>query len=97
MVGGVLFFRVQPAGLLSKFRLFAAYGEAPDYTNVRQSNELIIHPGFNLNISRHLNIEIDPNMQRLSYGGRPTFTTYLLGTTLVYHFNKNVFLRSIFQ
>ena len=95
--GGVLFFRVQPSDFLSKFRVYTFLGESVDYTNSRKASELIIHPGLNLNISRHLNLEIDPNYKRLSYDGNRTFTTYLLGTKLIYHFNKKMFLRSNLQ
>lgn len=94
---GVFFFRLQPAGMLSKFRLYSAYGKTVDFTNVRRARELIIHPGLTLNISRKLNIEIDPNYQRLSNNGHTIFNTYLLGTRLMYHFNKKTFVRSILQ
>ncbi len=94
---GVFFFRVQPGGFLSKFRLYTAYGEAIDFTHARRAKELIIHPGLAFNIGRNFNLEIDPNFQRLSHHGMPTFTTYLLGTRMIYHFNKQTFVRSVFQ
>jgi hypothetical protein len=94
---GVFFFRVQPSGFLSKFRVYTAYGKAIDFTNVRKAKELIIHPGLTLDISRSLNLEVDPNFQRLSYDGTTTFSTYLLGTRLIYHLNKKTFFRSILQ
>lgn len=94
---GVLFFRLQPGDFLSRFRLYAAYGEEVDFANVRKSRELIIHPGLTFNVGRRLNVEVDPNLQRLSWMGETTFTTYLMGTRLVYHFDKRTFIRSIVQ
>lgn len=88
------FFRTQLGGLLSKFRIYSSYGKAVDFTNERQANELIIHPGFNLNLGKNLNIELDPNFKQLSHDGQRVFSTFLLGTQFVYHFNKEVFLRA---
>jgi len=89
-----IFFRTQLGGILSKFRIYTSYGEAVDFTNQRQTYELIIHPSFNLNLGKSLSIELDPNFKRLSHNGKPVFSTYLLGTQFVYHFNKKLFLRA---
>lgn len=94
---GVLFFRLRPGDFLSRVRVYAAYGEEVDFTNVRKSRELIIHPGLSFNVGRRLNVELDPNFQRISWMGKTTFTTYLMGTRLVYHFDRRTFIRSIVQ
>ncbi len=93
----IFFFRIQPSGILSKFRLYAATGDQVDFSNIREGQELIIHPGLTFNIGQQLNLELDPNFQRLSYQGATTFSTYLLGARLYYHFNKRTLLRSILQ
>lgn len=92
---GVFFFRLQPGNLFSRFRVYTSYGEEVDFTNVRRGRELIIHPGLTFDFGGSLNVELDPNYQRFSYGGKTTFTTYLLGTRLSYHFNRRTFVRAI--
>ncbi len=94
---GAFFFRIQPGHILSKLRTYISYGDQIDFTNRRVAKEIIIHPGLNFNLGEHFNLELDPNFQRLSYRGRTTFSTYLLGTKLIYHFNKQTFIRSILQ
>lgn len=91
------FFRFQPAGILSKFRVYVAEGEAVDFTNIRKARQLIIHPGLNFNMGERMNIILDPNFQRLSHNGEQVFATYLLGTQFIYHFSKQIFTRAITQ
>ncbi len=93
MQTGVLFFRLQPGSFLTRFRLYSAYGEEVDFTNERMGRQLVVHPGLTFDFGRSLNLEIDPNFQRFTWQGRTTFTTYLLGTRLIYHFNRRTFLR----
>lgn len=94
MQAGVLFFRLQPGSFLTRFRFYSAYGEEVDFTNVRMGRQLVLHPGLTFDFGRSLNLELDPNFQRFIRQGRTIFTTYLLGTKLIYHFNRRTFLRA---
>lgn len=88
---------LQPSDTFAKLRLYISVGDEVDFANVRKSKDLIINPGLTINLGHKLNLDIDPNYHRLSYQNKPTFSTYLLDTGLIYHLTKQLFFRVVTQ
>ncbi len=87
---------MKPAGGM-KYFLFSKLGDAVDYTNNRPAQSLLINPGIELGIGRHLNISLEHIFQRLSFEGNTVYTANLFQARLVYNFNIKTFVRTIVQ
>ncbi|UCC75204.1 MAG: carbohydrate binding family 9 domain-containing protein [Gemmatimonadota bacterium] len=87
---------IRPSGKLA-LTLFAALGDAIDYANSREADELQIGPGLSLAVGRHFRMDLDHSLQRLSFEGDKIVTEYLTQARLLYHLNVRSFVRLILQ
>lgn len=72
-------------------------GDSIDYTNARVAQSLLLNPGVEFGLGRHLNVNFDHNYQQLSLGGKKIVTANLLQAKFVYTLNVRTFVRAIFQ
>lgn len=79
------------------FSLATSFGETVDFTNHRESRQLILAPGVRLSVGRGLGIDVQHVYQRLSFGGAEVFTANLFQSKILYHFNVRTFVRAIVQ
>jgi hypothetical protein len=91
-----LVFEIQPTGRTS-FEVFALVNETIDYTNNRPADQLLLEPGIEVKLGRHLNLQLDHTLQRLEVDGGRLFDANLSQLRLVYQFNVRTFVRAIVQ
>jgi hypothetical protein len=93
---GELGFEMQPSGAI-KLELFALAGDSIDYANNQPADELLLVPGLEAKLGRHVNLRFDHTMQRLDVEGGKLFEANLSQARLIYNFNVRSFVRGIFQ
>jgi len=86
----------QPTGS-AKLGLTTLFGETVDVANNRTAKMLGLTPIAQLYVGRALNINVQHDYQRLSFGGERIFTVNLLQTRVLYHLNIRTFVRAIVQ
>jgi hypothetical protein len=92
----VFFGEIKPAsGLL--FNLTGQFGDSVDYQNAREADDLILSPGTEFGIGRHININFSHVLERLSLHGKEIFTANLPQLRLIYNFSVRAYIRGIFQ
>lgn len=96
MDGALFFGEFQPSGAL-KLELFAISGEAVDFANNRPGDELLVEPGLEAKLGKHVNLEFEHTHQKLDVEGGKLFEANLSQARLVYNFNVRTFVRGIFQ
>ncbi|MBN2345763.1 MAG: carbohydrate binding family 9 domain-containing protein [Candidatus Aminicenantes bacterium] len=72
-------------------------GHAVDYANERPAKRLLFGPYLEAGIGRHLNLNLNHSLERLSSEGRLTYTANLLQAKLIYTFSVRAFARAILQ
>ena len=90
------FITVQPSGV-ARLTFFTEIGDAVDFTNNQPADVLVVQPGAELKLGRHVNAKIDHTLQRLDVEGGELFEANLTQLRLVYNFNVRSFVRGIFQ
>jgi hypothetical protein len=87
---------MQPRGGL-KYFIFTSYGDTIDYTNSRQTRSILINPGVEIGLGRHLNINLNHIFEHLALKGEKIYTVNLFQARLLYNFNVRTFIRAIIQ
>jgi hypothetical protein len=90
------YMEMQPKGGL-KYFIFTSYGDTIDYTNSRQARSILINPGVEIGLGRHLNINLNHIFEHLSLKGEKIYTVNLFQARLLYNFNVRTFIRAIIQ
>ncbi|MES2605681.1 MAG: DUF5916 domain-containing protein [Pseudomonadota bacterium] len=90
----ILFGQIQPWGG-AQFRINIRAGDAIDYANTQAADNLTISPNFSLQLSRHLQIQLNHNHQELDVAGGRLFTTDLSDIRLTYQFDTRSFIRAV--
>jgi len=91
-----LSFQIQPSGAL-RLQLAGSTGDAIDYANNQPADQVLIIPGVEAKIGRHLNASFDHTLQRLDVAGGELFEANLSQLSLVYNFSARMFLRGVLQ
>jgi hypothetical protein len=91
-----LFVQVQPSGSL-QLQLSAVRSDAIDYSNNQPADQLILDPGLEAKIGRHLNLVLNHTVQRLDVDGGELFEANLSQLRLVYNVSTRMFVRAILQ
>jgi len=94
--GGLFIGEFQPSGAL-KVELFAISRDAVDFANNQPGDELLVVPGIEAKLGRHVNLELEHTLQKLDVEGGKLFEANLSQVRLVYNFNVRTFVRGIFQ
>ncbi|NIN71123.1 MAG: hypothetical protein GTO46_04135 [Gemmatimonadetes bacterium] len=89
-------FSIRPSGQLNLW-LSATIGDAIDYANSREADNLQLSPGIGLSVGRHLRASISHSLARLSLRGERIFVENLLQLRVRYHLNIRAFVRLTIQ
>jgi len=91
-----IFLQMQPSGSL-QLTLAAVWSDAIDYANSQPAEQLIVNPGFEAKIGRHVKVSFDHTLQRLDVDGGELFEANLSQLHLVYNVSARMFVRTILQ
>jgi len=80
-----------------KWTLFSQIGDYIDYSNSRLAHTFLIQPTLDFSPGKHININLNHTLQRLTLKGEKIYTVNLLQAKLVYNFNVRTFARVILQ
>jgi len=80
-----------------RFNVSLAYGDSVDYHNARAATGLNILPFVEFGLGRHVNVNLQHALQRLTVGGGEVFEANLSQVKLVYNLNVKTFVRAIVQ
>lgn len=72
-------------------------GDMIDYSNMRLAWHIILEPALELNLGRHLNLNMQHRYMYLGDHGNEIFTANLTQMKLIYNFNVRTFVRAIVQ
>jgi hypothetical protein len=86
----------QPSGS-AKVGVVARLGEDLDVVNNRTGASVALEPTAQLYLGRALNVNLQHDFQRLSFGGARVFTANLLQARVLYHLSIRSFVRVIVQ
>jgi hypothetical protein len=75
----------------------ALYGDHIDYSNTRGGERLYLHPWMDLNLGRHLIIELSHTYEHLDVAPGRLYTANIGYLSFVYQMNRRMFFRSIIQ
>jgi hypothetical protein len=91
------FLEIQPWGGF-RFYVYGQTGDWIDYANLRQADTVVMNPGFEWGIGKHLNLNINHIYEHLSLSaGEQIYTANLTQGRVVYNFNVRTFVRAILQ
>lgn len=90
------YFELQP-GAIGKFTLYVEAGETIDFTNNQPADMLLLNPGAELKLGRHVNAQLSYIAQRLDVDGGRLSDVGLSELRLVYNINTRAFVRAIVQ
>ncbi len=79
------------------FGVYANPANAVDYSNERPARRLLFGPYLEAGLGRHINLNLNHSMERLSSDGQRTYTANLLQAKLIYNFSVRAFTRAILQ
>jgi hypothetical protein len=91
-----LFIEIKPASGLS-FNLQGRFGDSVDYNNSRKAGGIMVTMGTELGVGRHINVNFNHTLERLTLHGNKIYTANLPQLRLIYNFNVRTFVRAIFQ
>ncbi len=91
-----VFFEIQPLGGFRCY-LWGQIGDQIDYSNVRAGDTVVLNPGFEWGIGKHLNFNINHLYERLGLAGDRIYTANLTQGRIMYNFNVRTFIRAILQ
>ena len=96
LLSGSAFFEIQPSGA-AKLSLFVLGGETVDFQNNQPADLLLLSPGVELKLGRHVNTRLDHRVQVLEVDGETLSETNLTELRAVYNLSVRSFVRAIFQ
>lgn len=73
------------------------FGDRIDYANTRPGKRIRFSPGFDWDIGKHLNLNIEHTYEHLNIEGGKLYTANITETHITYQFTKKMFIRSIVQ
>jgi hypothetical protein len=79
------------------YNIYFGFGDSIDYSNSRLAKSLLLMPTLELNIGKHLNLNIGYILEHLSLEGEKIYTANILQTRFIYNLNVRTFVRAIFQ
>jgi hypothetical protein len=88
--------RIRPSASFS-YRLFAFVGDWVDFTHVQPADRTRISHRIDLDLGRHLEIELEYLYSALDVEGGRLFTAQVPQTRIVWQFNARTFVRAILQ
>ncbi len=91
-----LFIEIQPLGGFRCY-CYGQIGDWIDYANLRQAETVVLNPGFEWGIGKHLNLNINHIYEHLFRGDDQIYTANLTQGRIVYNFNVRTFVRAILQ
>lgn len=91
-----IYLEMKPAGGL-RISWYSRFGDSIDYSNTRLSTSVLLNPGLEFAIGKHININLSHIYERLSLEGEKIYTAHLLQARLVYNFSVRSFIRAIVQ
>lgn len=77
--------------------VFVKWGDQIAFANARGGTSIEVGPTMQLRLGRHLDVNIQHRLERLTVGGARVFTANLAQTRAVYNFSSRAFLRGIVQ
>jgi hypothetical protein len=89
-------FQFRPTGNLS-VGVSGTFGEAIDFTNARESDQVVISPFVELRVGTGIAVNASHSLQRLSYSGNRVFTANLFQSRIFYYFNRRTLVRAVIQ
>ena len=92
----VFVFRFRPSGSFG-LRLFGVAGDWIDFDNVRPADRTRISGRIDLDLGRHLEIELEHLYSTLDVEGGRLFTAHVPQMAAVWQFNTRTFVRAILQ
>jgi hypothetical protein len=92
----VFIFRIRPSASFG-LRLFALGGDWVDFDNVRPADRIEISGRIDLDIGRHLGIELEHLYSTLDVEGGQLFTAHVPQMTAMWQFNTRTFVRAVLQ
>jgi len=91
-----LYFEMRPIADL-EVELFAAYGDAIDYAEVRPGTSTLVEPELSYRLGRHLSLELAHSFSALDVDGGRLFEAYASEARVVYQLNRSALVRLILQ
>lgn len=91
-----VFFRMQPSGSVS-LGLRSRIGQTVDFANAQPADQVFVGPSLNLNLGRHLQLNLEHSFQELDVDDEKLFTANLSELRGVYQINIRTFFRAIIQ
>jgi hypothetical protein len=79
------------------YSIYTRFGDSIDYSNSRPAKSKLLMPNLELNIGKHLNLNISYIFEHLSLKSEKIYTANILQTRFVYNLNVRTFVRAIFQ
>ena len=92
----LIWVRVRPSGSLG-FRIFATVGDWVDFDNVRPADRTRISSRIDLDLGRHLEIELEHLYSTLDVESGRLFTAHVPQMAAVWQFTTRTFVRAILQ
>jgi hypothetical protein len=89
-------FSIQPSGPLY-LTFNGIYGNEIDYNNVRQGKVLMLSPGFNYKLGKHVSVNFSHIFERFEVDEGRLYTAHVSNMKLIYQFSERAFLRAILQ
>ncbi len=80
-----------------RLNFFGIYGGSVDYTNAQEATQIMLGPTVEFSLGRHIDINLQENLQFLRHEGEKVFTANLLQGRFIYNFNVRCFVRLILQ
>lgn len=72
-------------------------GNEIDFSNVQRGFNIRLNPSLSLRLGRHIDLQLNHTLQRLTKDGREIFTANIAQARAVYNFSPRVFVRAIVQ
>lgn len=92
----ITFFDIRPASGMM-LHLLTRLGDYVDYANSRLADRLYFESGIDLNLGRHLYVDLTGTFERLSLKGDTIYSARLLQLRWVYNLNVRTFFRIMGQ
>ena len=91
-----LYGEIHPVGSVN-LSLTAIQGDAIDFLHTRPTELLRLTPSLGLNLGRHVQLQLDHDLQREEIGGEKLLETNISQMTLIYQLNIRTFFRAVLQ
>ncbi|MBN2093599.1 carbohydrate binding family 9 domain-containing protein [candidate division KSB1 bacterium] len=77
--------------------LYWRYGNQIDYANTRKGNRFLLQLNSEINLGKHLKLELDHIFEQLNVPDGRLYTANISRMKMIYQFNRRIFLRGILQ